>query len=101
MEELRVQLERKKLDESFEVISQELQTSYKLPIKLFKDIEFYVNKYCKELQTFNVKVDIEVSTYLSYIKNRSTEQLFKVDLIDIVKYDGTIIFNERTKLNTK
>lgn len=101
MKELRVELERQKLDESFEVISQTLNVSYKLPIKLFKDIEFNVNKHCKDLQAFNVKAIIEVDVQLLYTKNRSTDLLINANLTRILRYDGTIVFNECVKLNTK
>lgn len=90
-------LERQNTTDNFSVSVQKIQTSIRVPLDIFKKIEYRVNEQCKTSEYFMVTAIVTIEPYLFYNKTSVTQSINAV-LVSIQNFDKDDVLNKEITL---
>jgi len=92
-----VTLSRNELQDDFILDTQKVLIDIAVPFSIFSKIEKMVNLKCKNMESFVVKVWVEVEPHI-FLTKKFSQQTVSATIISICNFDGVGLINESINL---
>lgn len=93
-QEFTLKLERRTLEDAFELVEQELPIDIVVPASLFQKASCKIHQCCKDEELFVVKAFCRIESSLLVRPRRSTELSFRLTIEHLTDFKGAIISDE-------